>query len=206
MNTNITQEQMDEMFSMQDAMNKKVNVNWAELGHDWELAGHMEMMEGVDHWGYKWWKHTVPDKEQVQLEVVDTWHFYLSHCICAGVSFPAEGLDTVEGLISEDKKKSAFIYMARNYATLTANQNLWAFLLYSVDLTPKDLYEMYIKKNVLNTFRQDNGYKTGEYIKIWDGEEDNVRLLELSDKLLEENNFSKDTLYTSLAERYAEVS
>jgi hypothetical protein len=29
-------------------------------------------------------------------------------------------------------------------------------------------------KNILNQFRQDHGYKEGIYIKVWNGEEDNV--------------------------------
>jgi hypothetical protein len=36
------------------------------------------------------------------------------------------------------------------------------------------LYRLYVGKNILNQFRQDHGYKDGSYIKIWDGEEDNV--------------------------------
>ena len=37
------------------------------------------------------------------------------------------------------------------------------------------LYEIFIRKAVLNKFRQLNGYKTGKYVKLWyDGAEDNV--------------------------------
>jgi hypothetical protein len=32
----------------------------------------------MDHAGYKWWKHAEPDFEQIQLEVVDIWHFGMS--------------------------------------------------------------------------------------------------------------------------------
>lgn len=49
-------------------------------------------------------------------------------------------------------------------------------LLKRLDMTWDDLYRMYVAKNVLNTFRQDNGYKQGTYIKTWDGAEDNVWL------------------------------
>ena len=38
----------------------------------------------------------------------------------------------------------------------------------------EDLYKRYVVKNQLNTFRQQNGYKEGSYIKIWGGVEDNV--------------------------------
>ncbi len=34
----------------------------------------------------------------------------------------------------------------------------------------------YLGKNLLNTFRQENGYKAGTYIKNWNGQEDNLSL------------------------------
>jgi hypothetical protein len=36
-------------------------------------------------------------------------------------------------------------------------------------------------KNCLNVFRQENGYKKGEYTKIWYGKEDNHYLVEFLD-------------------------
>lgn len=36
------------------------------------------------------------------------------------------------------------------------------------------LYKLYISKNTLNKFRQNNGYKEGTYIKEWRGREDNT--------------------------------
>ena len=41
-----------------------------------------------------------------------------------------------------------------------------------------ELFEMYVGKNVLNTFRQNNGYKAGTYRKLWQGQEDNEHLIE----------------------------
>jgi hypothetical protein len=38
---------------------------------------------------------------------------------------------------------------------------------------------MYVAKNWLNTFRQENGYKDGTYRKIIDGVEDNKLLFKL---------------------------
>ena len=44
-------------------------------------------------------------------------------------------------------------------------------------LTWESLYQLYMAKNVLNMFRQANGYKDGTYVKTWDGLEDNVILM-----------------------------
>jgi hypothetical protein len=41
-------------------------------------------------------------------------------------------------------------------------------------LNLEKLYRLYVGKNILNQFRQDHGYKDGSYIKVWDGDEDNV--------------------------------
>ncbi len=61
------------------------------------------------------------------------------------------------------------------------------------------LYRLYVGKNILNQFRQDNGYKDGSYIKIWNGEEDNV----VMKRVWEENGELKpETLYKALEERY----
>ncbi|TNF45193.1 MAG: dUTPase, partial [Epsilonproteobacteria bacterium] len=54
-------------------------------------------------------------------------------------------------------------------------------------------------KNILNQFRQDHGYKEGTYIKIWNGEEDNVTM----QRVLEANeDVSPDELYQALEEAY----
>lgn len=47
----------------------------------------------------------------------------------------------------------------------------------AVKLDLDELYKIYLGKNLLNQFRQNNGYKEGTYIKIWNGEEDNVAML-----------------------------
>lgn len=57
----------------------------------------------------------------------------------------------------------------------------------------------YFGKNVLNKFRQDNGYKEGTYNKIWNGKEDNVAMLEIVHQL-DVINF--DTVYNALKESY----
>ena len=65
------------------------------------------------------------------------------------------------------------------------------------------LYLLYIGKNILNQFRQDNGYKEGTYIKTWDGEEDNVWM----QKILEENpDIRPEELYKELAKLYHQVN
>jgi cell division protein FtsI/penicillin-binding protein 2 len=64
------------------------------------------------------------------------------------------------------------------------------------------LQKIYIGKNCLNKFRQDNGYKEGTYIKVWNKDEDNVVMI----KILEESsNISFDTMYEKLQEQYDNI-
>jgi hypothetical protein len=55
---------------------------------------------------------------------------------------------------------------------------------------------------MLNKFRQDNGYKEGSYIKIWDGKEDNVVMQEI---LNSSSDITPDELYTKLQEAYSKL-
>ena len=61
------------------------------------------------------------------------------------------------------------------------------------------LYALYIGKNILNKFRQNNGYKDGSYIKIWDGKEDNVVMQGL---LANREDITPDELYEALGIAY----
>ena len=67
----------------------------------------------------------------------------------------------------------------------------------------EQLYRGYVGKNVLNFFRQDNGYKDGSYRKHWhDGREDNEHLVEAVLSLDATKLEFKDELYGVLKERY----
>lgn len=60
----------------------------------------------------------------------------------------------------------------------------------------------YISKNTLNSFRNNNGYNTGEYIKIWDGKEDNMVAMDI---MFEHSNYTPEELYDALVVEYAKV-
>lgn len=58
----------------------------------------------------------------------------------------------------------------------------------------------YIAKNTLNSFRNSNGYNTGEYVKIWNGREDNMVAMDIMSKHPE---YTPEELYMELIESYA---
>ena len=66
----------------------------------------------------------------------------------------------------------------------------------------KELFCQYVGKNVLNFFRQDNGYKEGSYQKLWQGREDNEHLVEIMGSLDSEHPEYQHQLYALLQDRY----
>ena len=177
------------MLDLQNRMNSKVNPEWVTQGWNFLRAARQELHEGIDHYGWKWWKKQEPNIEQAKIELVDVWHFIMSDVIvqaqgdlgvAADIAYNAqqkpgysqEPLWAFENLIN-----ATFIThpVTRNPAVFG-----WFFdACRSLDLSEEELYTVYVGKNVLNIFRQDNGYKDGTYIKIWNGEEDNVHLEEI---------------------------
>ena len=70
---------LETMAQMQDSHNREVHPQWREQGFDYYRAIWVECAELLDHYGWKWWKHTVPDLDQSRLELVDIWHLSLIH-------------------------------------------------------------------------------------------------------------------------------
>jgi hypothetical protein len=83
---------------------------------------------------------------------------------------------------------------------------LLARLFAACELPPAVLFRDYVSKNVLNHFRQDRGYKRGEYKKTWDGLEDNVHMAQLLVSITAPDEHLPDALYRALAARYDQLS
>ena len=71
-------------------------------------------------------------------------------------------------------------------------------------LNMEDIFKLYVGKSVLNEFRQNNGYKEGTYIKIWDGNEDNEVLTSILDhtETITSLDRLKTNIYMVLAQEY----
>jgi hypothetical protein len=77
----LSKTQLSTMLDLQDGMNKKVNQQWLQAGYSYLRAAMIESVEAIEHHGWKWWKAQRLDLPQVQMELVDIWHFALSHII-----------------------------------------------------------------------------------------------------------------------------
>jgi hypothetical protein len=197
------------MLEMQNRMNTRVHEDWIGQRFEWYRAAWIECGELIEHFGYKWWKKQEADIPQVQLEIIDIWHFGMSALITE------EGdLERVADRILADLAD----YQASGQGVREATESLalyclqhksfsaacfWELML-AADMDFDQLYTAYVGKNVLNFFRQDNGYKEGTYIKQWQGREDNEHLVELLASLDSNRADFAERVYSSLEQRYAE--
>lgn len=194
------------MLELQDAMNSKVNPEWRANGNAWYRAIWVEAAELLDHYGWKWWKKQSPDIEQVALELIDIWHFGLSIVLEKQSDLDACVKELEEGLCSkadlgelrEDVEAFALATLQSKAFDIVGFRRLMG----QVGLSFDDLYCRYVGKNVLNFFRQDNGYKEGTYIKVWGGREDNEHLVDLVAELDSDASDFRDRLYAGLKSRY----
>lgn len=209
MNTSATRtEQLLVMLDLQDKMNTRVHPQWRQQGYDWYRAIWVECAELMDHYGWKWWKKQSPDTEQVELELIDIWHFGLSVLLERGTDPAliakqvATQLDAAPA--AGDFRTDLEAFVAATLQDRRFHVSLFSRLLHDVGMSFDDLYSGYVSKNVLNFFRQDNGYQDGSYRKQWhDGREDNEHLAELTRTLERSSSRFKDELYAALTERYA---
>lgn len=194
------------MLELQDAMNSKVNENWVDQGFAWYRAIWVECAELLDHYGWKWWKKQTPDADQVKLELVDIWHFGLSILLLES-SDEAAIAAAVEQELSKanpsgDFREDLEVFTLATLQSKGFDVASFATLMTGIDLPFDELYTRYVGKNVLNFFRQDNGYQDGSYRKQWGGKEDNEHLVEAVAELDHSSPLFKDDLYQALEQRY----
>ena len=195
------------MLDLQDKMNTKVHPKWREQGYEWYRAAWIECAELMDHAGYKWWKHAEPDVEQIQLEVVDIWHFGMSALLVGNADTEALAAAIVADLSASSDASLTLLEASEALASACITSESFstpAFLdlMQASSLSFDQLYRMYVGKNVLNFFRQDHGYKDGSYVKVWDGREDNEHLSDILSGLDASDVGFADAVYGGLKAAY----
>ncbi len=218
-----------EMLKLQQQLNDNTNGKDWEEGFtknnkfiDWRRCIYLECAELIESYPWKHWKNidTPPDYDNIKIEVVDIWHFIMSQAL---KEYKEKSLGSIKDLSKKikslpnfDKLKSNKDYEEEDtYTQITIIEKLIKLLFDEapieevmevfIDIATQSeldldtLYELYIGKNILNQFRQNNGYKEGTYIKVWDGEEDNVVMQSF---LQFDKNISPDGLYQMLETVY----
>ena len=202
--TTIFYRYLHEMVRLQDIHNQEVHPEWMKQDYAFYRAIWTECAELLDHYGWKWWKHQTADLPQTRLEVVDIWHFGLSMII-----IEQRDLNELAQLMVdfEAQKSDLSLHCCVESLALHALHgqfNIKAFtdVMNSIGMSFKELYGLYVGKNLLNRFRQANGYKDGTYKKVWQGEEDNVHLARLVREMDPFTDGFTESLYRQLDELY----
>ena len=217
------------MLTLQQQLNDATNGTGWENGLtkngkqiDWRRCIYLEAAELIESYPWKHWKNidASADYENIKIEAVDIWHFVMSEALRlykiqsqGTIADLAEALRQQEGYeafsagqtpahtdpyqeiaVVEDFVKALFcdapveVLVSKFFAVAACS-----------GLTLDTLYQLYIGKNILNTFRQDHGYKEGSYTKIWHHKEDNVVMQEI---LYSQSDISPEALYAALEEAY----
>ncbi|MFT5542519.1 MAG: dimeric dUTPase (all-alpha-NTP-PPase superfamily) [Glaciecola sp.] len=214
----LTSTQLGTMLNLQDGMNKKVNPQWLTAGYSYLRAAMIESVEAIEHHGWKWWKAQKLDLPQVQMELVDIWHFALSHLIIQHNGDMNKAATAIEKALLESHSDLVFDGNSINFsqASLVENLELMAGLCVAkrfdvplfikiveqAEMDSNALFSQYVGKNILNFFRQDHGYKEGTYTKVWNGLEDNEHLVEILAETDNQLSNYSDLIYQSLESRY----
>ncbi len=218
-----------EMLKLQQQLNDETNgLNWengvTKNGKiiDWKRCIYLEAGELIESYPWKHWKdiNAKPDYENIKIELVDIWHFVMSEALriyktnnlgsIEDIAYMIVNLSQFNNFNSDNKKDNLDIYQEMTlveemigvlFCKDSIHELINSFLITSSSLNLKlsELYRLYIGKNILNRFRQDNGYKDGTYIKIWNGEEDNAVMQKILDK---HSDIKPNELYNKLEKLY----
>ena len=203
-------QQLATMLELQGNMNTKVHAEWRDQDFEWYRAIWVECAELLDHYGWKWWKKQTPDVDQIALELVDIWHFGLSLLLRSGDDLETIGDRVIAGFAdqqgSDDFASDLEEFTAQTLVTKEFDIAGFARLMDGINMDFETLYVGYVGKNVLNFFRQDNGYQDGSYHKQWGGKEDNEHLVEIVAQLDTSAASFKDDLYSQMQSTYQRLN
>lgn len=235
--------------ALQNKFNSSIDSKWLERkDFKWDLCIFVEVGEMLASTGYKHWKNEKLDLENIKMEIVDIYHFWLSWALFQLNKYNIQGMknDLREIMIQEMKQYYDNKFLNYNPLILQTEKKqlykehfikelkeksfkLTSFLINQESKTTtelirdsfysllelihicfenfEDFYALYLAKNALNKFRQDNGYKTGNYKKIWHGNmEDNYHVSKIIDDIKKLTNYNDllniDYILIKMAEEY----
>lgn len=211
-------QQMQTMLQLQAAMNSKVDTEWVNTGYPYLRAVVIEAAEAIEHHGWKWWKKQQYDLPQLQMEIIDIWHFILSEVLlrargdenaaCHQLMEDCSQDDCTLMLDGKQYQLQAMSLLDKLELLIALSAirridtGLFASIMADCELDWNALFAQYVSKNVLNFFRQDHGYKDGSYQKLWHGKEDNEHLVEVMLMLSTDAEDFPQQLYQALKSRY----
>lgn len=204
------------MFNKQDELNIHTNGNDWKTNKDlkWYRAIWTECAELIDYTNWKWWKKQDISIKDIEMELIDIWHFAMSdmmihdnidkcteHTVsCFKAYFEKDDILILPSV--RNKTESLAYWSIRN---LSFHLEAFVKLCSSLNMDIENIYKLYMGKNILNKFRQDHGYKEKKYLKIWFSQEDNIYLMDfLKETDINEKDF-ETIIYDKLTQKYKTV-
>lgn len=194
------------LAELQDGLNSMIDPNWRTVRSldNWALAITMESAELLDSYPWKWWKniHATPDFDNIKIELVDILHFSLAGTMQTSATeqnkLPAAlgkqledaftpFVSTSEGTVAA-VNNMVYLPLSRTDNAIASFRNVIQLSnAYRFDVITEaiicaaedldfNLVAYYVAKHTLNYIRQLGGYRSGTYVKVNDGVEDNVLL------------------------------
>lgn len=181
------------MLTMQESLNSSVRNDWRTQEFAWHRAIYVEATEFLEHMGqWKWWSEDQRNLAAAHMELADIWHFGLSMVL---QSISPEEIDETATIYSSWLEVS-LANLTEKWQTLVTPETVYglvdmlvakagngafswrafAGLLVATGLSVDGLYKLYAGKYALNCFRQQHGYRTGDYDRHWGGQSDERRL------------------------------
>lgn len=216
-----------EMLELQARLNKQTNGSGWQSGINkygkevnWPRCIYMEIAELIDSTPWKHWKAVDSEIDFInaRVEAVDAWHFLMSQLIKMQLNDDITKEQLVEYTASVLKKINtkkcckvdteelieSCENIIKNSVILNIEKLLYYFsiLFSNLELSPSLIFSLYMGKNALNLVRQNNGYKDGTYVKIWNQIEDNYYMYDIAIK----NNYSYKAFVSELQYQYDSLS
>jgi len=217
--TGFNMEIWEDTIALQDGFNERTIPGWKNKNLDWWMAILDEDLEILNSANWKWWKgsknlkelNTKIDMENVEVELIDLFHFILSIAISQNktnfmmailiAGSKIESKLTSQEVIKKTRRELLLFSIIEVFEMVFLK---WTEIWFGLGKNMDDLMKSYRIKNALNFIRQKFGYKENKYIKIWDktrNAEDNVIAWELANEIPLDKNFYK-TIISKLEEYY----
>ena len=192
-------QKFQQVIDLQNEFNNVINPDWQNAGYNFDTAILVEAVELIDSFHWAWWKDGVDNLANAKVEVVDIFHFCLSEWMVVrgsdsgarlhlGIELAHIANDIDWYSIGDETDNEGYIHGVKNflkqYSALHGVANVYSFLTRvaaPLFTSPDELINMYLAKNILNKIRQEFGYKSGTYIKMWCDVEDNVIVMQIAE-------------------------
>lgn len=186
-------QKFQQVIDLQNEFNNVINPDWQNAGYNFDTAILVEAVELIDSFHWAWWKDGVDNLANAKVEVVDIFHFCLSEWMVR--KWDVLGLSHVLTMSATDSSWDActnlvcYIDGVKLFLENRINQSdgyvqtrdFMSLVASPLFASPEELINMYLAKNILNKIRQEFGYKSGTYIKMWCDVEDNVIVMQIAE-------------------------